>query len=159
MDQLVDLIVQKILQRQTAVLQVDCSQFDEKAHSVSDFTNHQQIQLQNVGAIQLAKLAKLDANDAFTSWLLKGLELECEFSLQLAFAAVCLVPKELFTWPITLKTKQGKKLQTFFQKVITYQDVALLTNEDALVLFRQQKMTALAQEELAKKKIQQIERF
>lgn len=159
MERLIEIIVAKLRKRQESILTLSCSEFEEGKRSVKDFVDHQYICLQGAGALQLARLAKLDCDDPLTRWLMKGLELGCDFTIKLGFSAICLVPKELLEWPICIQTNQDKFIHTIPSKVITFSDVALLTEYDVLVRFRHQQLTELAKEHLDKKKIQQIERL
>lgn len=158
MDNLIEAIVKILVERQKNSLVVSCEDFDEKLRTTKDFLYHQTIHLKQVGAIQLAKLSKLDAEDAVTVWMTKGLEYDCEFILHLGFSAVCLIPTALYEWPITIETNEGKRIRVCSNKIITYSDVALLTEQDILVRFRHQKITDLAKEFVEKNKIQQIVR-
>lgn len=63
MDDLVEAIVAKLHLRQKQILTISCNNFANEEHSTSDFIHHQHIKLKGIGAIQLAKLAKLDASD------------------------------------------------------------------------------------------------
>lgn len=158
MDNLVEAIVKILVERQKKKLSISCETFDPQQRTFKDFIYHQTIHVHQVGAIQLAKLSKLEAEDPLTVWLTKGLEYDCQFVLHLGFSAVCLIPVELYEWPVAIKTKEGKQIRVVSNKIITYSDVALLSQQDILVRFRHQKMTDLAEEFVSKHKIQQIVR-
>lgn len=158
MDNLVEAIVKILVERQTKKLSISCEAFDPQLRTFKDFIYHQTIHVHQVGAIQLAKLSKLEAEDPLTVWLTKGLEYDCQIVLHLGFSAVCLIPVEMYEWPIVIKTREGKQIRVFSNKIITYSDVALLSQQDILVRFRHQKMTDLAEEFVSKHKIQQIVR-
>lgn len=159
MDDLIKAIIKKLYQRQQQTLCLSCLEFDSEKRTVRDFADHQHIKLKDIGAIQLSKLAKMDASDELTCWILKAIEFDCSVTIQLGFNALCLVPSELYEWPIVFKSKEGKMLHAVSNRVISYSDIALLNSQDILICFRHQRLTALAEEHLAKKKIQQIERI
>ena len=59
---------------------------------------------------------------------------------------------------MTLLNNQGKQYFQFPKKVITYQQVAMLTQEDILLLASNQLITDLARERLQEKKVIVVER-
>ena len=158
MDNLIEAIVNILIERQKKELAVSCEKFDPQSRTIKDFLYHQTIHIHQVGAIQLAKISRLEAEDPLTVWLTKGLEYDCRFVLHLGFSAVCLIPTELYEWPLEIQTNTGKELFVSSNKIITYSDVALLTQQHILVRFRHQKMTDLAEEFVKQHKIQQIVR-
>ncbi|GCF95237.1 hypothetical protein NRIC_31280 [Enterococcus florum] len=159
MEKLIEAIVKILVERQTKELSLSCKDFKTDERTDRDFIQHQTIHLHQVGAIQLAKLARMDDEDPLTVWLLSGLEFGCDVVLHLGFSAICLIPNELFEWPIQLNINQNKRLRVVPNKIITYSDVALLEQTDLLIRFRQQQVTAVAEDYLKKHKIQQIVRF
>lgn len=158
MDNLIEAIVTILVERQKKELIISCEDFDSQSRTIKDFLYHQTIHIHQIGAIQLAKLSRLEAEDPLTVWLTKGLEYECSFVLHLGFSAACLIPTELYEWPVKIKTSKGKEIFVSSNKIITYSDVALLTQQHILVRFRHQKMTDLAEEFVTQHKIQQIVR-
>jgi microcompartment protein PduM len=156
MDAIVEKIIKCLKDREKAKL---CLSLQEP-FSVTDkvFIRYQTIELKGVGVLFLSNLARLDSTDEQVAWFLTGLDYGCDFHLYLSFDAIALLPLALFGFPIRIFSKNGKRLVYFSNQVISFRQVALLSNQTLLIRQEGQILTALAQEVLEKNAVQQIER-
>ena len=92
-------------------------------------------------------------------WLYQSYDYDCRLTFELAFSNTELIPNELFNeCSVTLLNNQGKQYVHFPKKVITYQQAAMLTQEDILLLAAKQLVTDLARERLQEKNVIVVER-
>ena len=159
MDELVERIISIINQREHNTLFLSCRTPSQINQGIKGFLYNKQIHLSEVDVLFLERFIKKDSDDPLVRWLYQSYNYDCHLTFELAFSNTDLIPNELFNeCSVTLLNNQGKQYFQFPKKVITYQQVAMLTQEDILLLASNQLITDLARERLQEKKVIVVER-
>ena len=159
MDELVERIISIIHQREQHTLFLSCRTPSDIEQGIRGFLYNKQIHLTEVDILFLERFIKKDDGDPLVKWLYQSYEYDCRLTFELAFSNTDLIPNELFNeCSVRVLNNQGKQYVRFSNKIITYQQVALLTQEDILLLTATQRLTDLARERLSEKKIIVVER-
>lgn len=159
MDELVERIISIINQREENTLFLSCRTPSHINQGISGFLYNKQIHLTEVDILFLERFIKKDTEDPLVRWLYQSYDYDCRLTFELAFSNTDLIPNELFNdCSVKLLNNQGKQYFLFPNKVITYQQIAMLTQEDILLLAAKQLVTDLAKDRLREKKIIVVER-
>lgn len=93
-------------------------------------------------------------------WLYQSYSYDCRLTFELAFSNTDLIPNELFNeCSVRLLNNQGKQYFLLPKRVITYQQVAMLTQQDILLIASNQLITDLARDRLRERKVVVEERM
>lgn len=158
MDELVERIISIIIQREKQTLILSCQTSTDINRENHAFLYNKHIYLTDVDVLFLERFKNKDQNDAFIKWLYQSYNYDCCLEFELAFSNTDLIPNELFNCSVKLVNTQGKQYCFFSKKIITFQQVAMLTSDYILLLASNQFVTDLAKERLLEKKVTVIER-
>lgn len=158
MDELVERIISIIIQREKKTLFLSCQASTDINGKSQAFLYNKYIHLRDVDIQFLERFKNKDWNDSLVAWLYQSYNYDCCLSFELAFSDTNLIPNELFNCSVKLFNEQGKQYILFPKKIITFQQIALLTSEQILLLASNQVITDLAKERLLEKKITVKER-
>jgi len=159
MDELVVRIISIINQREQNTLFLSCRTPSHTNQEIRSFLYNKHIHLTEVDILFLERFIKKDSEDPLVKWLYHSYDYDCCLTFELAFSNTDLIPNELFNeCSVTLLNNQGKQYFRFPKKIITYQQIAMLTQEDILLLASNQLITDLARDRLREKKVIVIER-
>lgn len=159
MEELIEKIISIIKQREESMLILSCrSPFDDD-QGISGFLYNKYICLKEVDVLFLERFIKKDSSDPLVKWLYRSYDFDCCLSFELSFSNIDLIPQKVFNeCSVTLINDQGKQYCSFSNKVVTYKQVALLTEKHILVVASDQLVTALAKERLQEKRVVVVER-
>ncbi|MGX7204258.1 PduM family microcompartment protein [Enterococcus pingfangensis] len=159
MDELVERIISIIIQREKKTLFLSCQASTDIDRGISAFLYNKYIHLTEVDILFLERFKNKDQNDSFIKWLYQSYNYDCCLIFELAFSNTDLIPNELFNeCSVKLFNNQGKQYLLFPKKIITFQQVAMLSSKQILLLASNQSITDLAKERLQEMKITVIER-
>ncbi|MDR0298212.1 MAG: PduM family microcompartment protein [Streptococcaceae bacterium] len=152
MEEIVQEIIRRLLKRMNSSYfcsAADCSfLFDEQT-----FVKHENILVKDVDVVLLEDIMSHKSTE-WVKWILKSFDFPCHLSLQLSFDNLNLLPKNfLRTMPLSLYTIDGQRLVFSKYKIATYQEVALWTENDCLVLNYNQSLTDFAKDKISQNKI------
>lgn len=160
MEGLIQEIIQRLKIRENQVLDVNYQPiFDREAQNTRDFLYHKKVYIHRVSSIFVHNIYRGKIEDPWVQWLLTSFDYGCHVTLELAFSQLELLPQELLlNYPLTVCDKKGHQYLAINKHILTYQDVYHLPVNSFLVVTGHQQVTALAQEELQRLKIIQLER-
>ncbi|MGG5369801.1 PduM family microcompartment protein [Enterococcus sp. AZ196] len=159
MDELVERIISIINQREQNTLFLSCRTPSHINQGISGFLYNKHIHLTEVDILFLERFIKKDDQDPLVKWLYQSYNYDCSLTFELAFSNTDLIPNELFNeCSVKLLNNQGKQYFLFPNKVITYQKIAMLTQNDILLLAANQLVTDLARDRLQEKKVIVVEK-
>lgn len=159
MEELIKQIIEKlaIRENQTLTLSSKANFLDQKKN-IHHFISYKNIVIKDIGVLLLNKVMSQDETNEVVEFIYTALNYGCLISLQLSFDVPTLINWEwLNKTPFVVMNYQQKEYRTVDKSVITYQDIALFDHSLILITKKNQKLTALASEEMEKLAINHIE--
>lgn len=134
---------------------------DQSCPELNLFLNYQTIVIENIDVLFLKTLMTMDPQqNSWVTWFQKGFNYGINFELKIGFQNINLIPWTLLTkWPVKLISKDQRSIVVINHPHITYADVMLMKKASVLAKLKDQKLTDLASESLAKSQIPIIERI
>ena len=160
MDELIKRIISIINEREQNTLVLSCRTPSPVSQGIRSFLYNKHIHLTEVDILFLERFIKKDEQDPLVKWLYQSYSYDCRLTFELAFSNTDLIPNELFNeCSVRLLNNQGEQYFLLPKRVITYQQVAMLTQQDILLIASNQLITDLARDRLRERKVVVEERM
>lgn len=146
MDEIIAAVLKRLQARMDSRGQVDLAH-DGKLEERT-LLHHQRVTVTGVTQAQLDELTKR-AEGPLVAWLDKAVAYGCDMTLVTAMCANGQWdPAMILNWPVTFTDKQGRRVYSFKEHIISASAIRTCNNGSVILIFRGQRFTALGLDEL-----------
>jgi len=155
MDRIIAEVLKRIAERQRKMKAIPYSRQGPlpSDRSLIDFG---QITIQGVTIELLVNLYRVNEQDPWVKWLLKGMSYDVHFTFQLNGNLINFIPlKMLRDWPVNFEVGSTRVIRAFYQTSIGRSEIAALPDQAILIVSTKQRLTSDAVTTMAQKHITQ----
>lgn len=146
MDEIIAAVLKRLQARMESRGQVDLAH-DGKLEERT-LLHHQRVEVTGVTQSQLNELTER-VEGPLVTWFDRAVAYGCDMTV---VTDMCVNqqwnPAMIVSWPFTFKDKQGRKVYSFKERIISASAIRTCNKESVILLFRGQRFTALGLDEL-----------
>ena len=123
------------------------------------YVKYQTLYLENCDISTLFEISQRDKSSHICQFLFEGIEYDCKICLEISFVDILQITFEIFEIPsLLLYTHNNNSIIYWQKKILTYSDTVSIDEHSVIFISKRPIITALAKENLLKKKVDIIER-